>query len=183
MPRRLKGVLPYAALFIGAAYLFHDAATFAAAARPGQLGPDFWPRAVLVLLMVVCGYEVLRKLLFDRAVAAPAAEPPQAQAAHDDEAPPASPRFPLRLGVGIALSIAYVLTLDELGFFVGTALYLALFMVTGRYYRSRVVLLSSVLGSLAFVFVFMKVVYVSLPLGVGPFRVLSVWLLALLGIR
>jgi putative tricarboxylic transport membrane protein len=56
-------------------------------------------------------------------------------------------------------------------------------MVTGRYYRSRVVLLSSVLGSLAFVFVFMKVVYVSLPLGVGPFKTLSVSLLALLGIR
>ena len=178
MPRRLKGVLPYAALLVGAAYLFYDAATFAAAARPGQLGPDFWPRAVLVLLMVVCGCEILRQLLFaQRAVAEPAP-----QAVQEGETEP-SARFPVRLCVGIALSIAYVLTLDVLGFFVATALYLALFMVTGRYYRSRVVLLSSVLGSLAFVFVFMKVVYVSLPLGVGPFKVLSVWLLALLGIR
>jgi putative tricarboxylic transport membrane protein len=182
VPSRLKGVLPYAALFICAAYLFYDAATFAAAARPGQLGPDFWPRAVLVLLMIVCGCEILRKLLFDRGVDAVVADAPHATP-HDEEASAPEPRFPLRLGVGIALSIAYVLTLDVLGFFVATALYLALFMVTGRYYRSRVVLLSSVLGSLAFVFVFMKVVYVSLPLGVGPFKVLSVWLLALLGIR
>lgn len=178
MPR-LKGVLPYAALFIGAAYLFYDAATFGAAARPGQLGPDFWPRAVLVLLMLVCGCEILRRLLFDRTIVA---AQPERDAAQEGEAE-ATPRFPLRLGVGIALSIAYVLTLDVLGFFVATALYLALFMVTGRYYRSRVVLLSSVLGSLAFVFVFMKVVYVSLPLGVGPFKTLSVSLLALLGIR
>ena len=56
-------------------------------------------------------------------------------------------------------------------------------MVTGRYYRSRVVLLSSVLGSLAFVFVFMKVVYVSLPLGVAPFQSVSTGLMALLGIH
>lgn len=179
MPRRLKGVLPYAALFIGAAYLFYDAATFAAAARPGQLGPDFWPRAVLVLLMIVCGIEILRAL-FDRGVVASTV--PEPQPAHDYQAEAAT-RYPVRLVVGIALSIAYVLALDVLGFFVATALYLALFMVTGRYYRSRVVLLSSVLGSLAFVFVFMKIVYVSLPLGLGPFKVLSVWLLALLGIR
>jgi hypothetical protein len=29
----------------------------------------------------------------------------------------------------------------------------------------------------------MKIVYVSLPLGVGPFKAVSVWLLAALGIR
>jgi putative tricarboxylic transport membrane protein len=176
---RLKGAWAYAALFAGAAYLYHDAGSFASAARPGQLGPDFWPRAVLVLLMIVCGYEVVRKLLFAGPVASP--DPaPQADAAPPAEA---EARFPMRLLAGIALTIAYVLTLDVLGFFIATALYLALFMLVGRYYRSRVVVLSSVIGSLAFVFVFMKVVYVSLPLGVGPFKAVSVWLLALLGIH
>jgi putative tricarboxylic transport membrane protein len=176
---RLKGALPYAALLVGAVYLYHDAGSFAAAARPGQLGPDFWPRAVLVLLMIVCGYEIVRRLL----VGAGVAEAPVVQVADASERAEPEARFPLRLGVGIALTVAYVLTLDVLGFFVATALYLALFMIAGRYYRTRVIALSSVLGSLAFVFVFMKVVYVSLPLGVGPFKALSVGLLALLGIR
>lgn len=175
---RLKATWPYAALFLSAAYLFHDAGTFAAAARPGQLGPDFWPRAVLVLLMVVCGCEVLRGVLFaHRRVA----EAPLV--ADDAEPTPAEPRYPWRLGAGIGLAIAYVLALDELGFFITTALFLGLFMIAGRYYRTRVVALASLLGSLVFVFVFMKIVYVSLPLGIGPFRTFSVWLLAMLGIR
>jgi hypothetical protein len=33
------------------------------------------------------------------------------------------------------------------------------------------------------VFVFMKVVYVSLPLGAGPFQTLSIWILGVLGVR
>jgi putative tricarboxylic transport membrane protein len=176
---RLKASAPYAALFAGAAYLYHGAGAFASAARPGQLGPDFWPRAILVLLMIVCGYEVVRRLLFGGPVSSP--QPP-AQAGAGEGAEPAA-RFPLRLVAGVVLTIAYVLALDVLGFFVATALYLALFMIVGRYYRTRVIALSSVLGSLAFVFVFMKVVYVSLPLGTGPFKALSVWLLAMLGVR
>jgi len=176
---KLKALAPYAALFAGAVYLYRDAGSFAAAARPGQLGPDFWPRAVLVLLMIVCGVEVLRRLLFARAAHDESSEPhPGADAPGES-----SERFPWRLAGGIAVTIAYVLVLDRLGFFVATALYLALFMVLGRYARMRVIASANLLGSLAFVFVFMKIVYVSLPLGVGPFQAISVWLLAMLGIR
>jgi hypothetical protein len=175
MIARLKAFAPYVALFACAVYLYRDTATFASAARPGQLGPDFWPRAVLVLLMLVCACEVARRALFERTARS---ERPAEDAQTDD-----GPRFPLRLALGIALTIAYVLSLDWLGFFVATALYLALFMLVGRYRRKRVIALSSVLGSLAFVFVFMKIVYVSLPLGAGPFKTLSVWILAMLGIR
>ena len=70
-----------------------------------------------------------------------------------------------------------------LGFFVATAVYLALFMVIGRYRRPVVVAVTSVVGSLAFVYVFMKIVYVSLPLGSGPFQHLSIAVLAALGVR
>lgn len=174
---KLKALLPYAALLAGAAYLYHDAGRFAAAARPGQLGPDFWPRAILVLLIVVCAYEVVRRTLFDRAVR------DEASAADRGGDIDAGERFPWRLGAGIVLTVAYVLALDILGFFLATAIYLALFMLAGRYHRVSVIALASVLGSLAFVFVFMKIVYVSLPLGSGPFKALSVWLLATLGIR
>lgn len=177
MTGKLKALLPYAALLAGAAYLYHDAGRFAAAARAGELGPDFWPRAILALLMIVCACEIVRRMLPDRAVR-------DATGAGDaSEGPDAGERFPWRLAAGIALTIAYVLALDILGFFLATAIYLALFMLAGRYYRARVIALASVLGSLAFVYVFMKIVYVSLPLGVGPFKAVSVWLLAALGIR
>ncbi|HEY3585367.1 MAG TPA: tripartite tricarboxylate transporter TctB family protein [Casimicrobiaceae bacterium] len=191
MLERLKATWPYAALFVGAAYLFHDAGTFAAAARPGQLGPDFWPRAVLVLLMIVCAYEVVRRVVFARDVGAEvsnatdtvADQPAQSEVDGSVETREPEARYPWRLAVGIGLTIAYVLLLDVLGFFVTTALFLGFFMIAGRYYRTRVVALASIVGSLVFVFVFMKIVYVSPPLGVGPFRTFSVWLLAMLGIR
>jgi len=180
---KVKALAPYAALLAAAAYLYHDAGAFASAARPGQLGPDFWPRAVLVLLMIVCVCEIVRRVVFARAAQDAADATPGAHSGERDVEADASERFPWRLGAGIAITIGYVLVLDWLGFFVATALYLALFMIVGRYRRRRVIAITSVAGSLAFVFVFMKIVYVSLPLGAGPFRTFSTWILAMLGIR
>lgn len=175
---KVRSIAPYAALFAAAVYLYRDAGAFAAAGRAGQLGPDVWPRAVLVLLMVVCGIEIVRRALFVRT-----GEAQTAIAEGDGEPDSAAQRFPWLLAGAIALTIAYVLSLDWLGFFVATALYLALFMLVGRYRRMRVVAASSVVGSLAFVFVFMKIVYVSLPLGRGPFKALSIWILAMIGVH
>lgn len=171
---RAKAILPYAGILAGAAYLYHDAGSFAAAGKAGQLGPDFWPRAVLVLLMIVCAIEVGRHALFARA--RPAAG---AKAAPVDEAP----RFPRLLAAGMVITALYVPGMDFLGFFLATVAYLAAFMAVGRYRRWGVIATTSVLGSLAFVYVFMKVVYVSLPLGVGPFREVSTALMSILGIH
>ena len=172
---RAKAILPYAALLAAAAYLYHDAGSFAAAGKAGQLGPDFWPRAVLALLMIVCALEIGRHALFASAVPAAA----EAQAASGDDAP----RFPRLLAAGIVLTALYVPGMDYLGFFLATVAYLAAFMAAGRYRRWGVVAVTSVAGSLAFVYVFMKVVYVSLPLGVGPFRQVSTALMSILGIH
>jgi len=175
---RLRAGLPYAAVFAAALYLYHATDAFAAMGREGQLSPAFWPRAVLGLLMLVCAWEIARAAWFSRdARAAPVAA---AQAGQGADEPP---RQPLRLAAGIALTAAYVPAMEALGFFIATALYLAAFMVVGRYRRPFVVAIASIGGSLAFVFVFMKVVYVSLPLGMGPFRAFSASLLAALGIH
>jgi len=176
MKVRLKPMLPYLALLAGAGFLYHDTARFAALGRPGQLGPDFWPRAVLVLLMLVCAFEIVRLALAGGI--APAAQP--APAAHEEGE---SPRYPRLLAAGIGITVLYVPGMQVLGFFVATALYLAGFMLVGRYRRPGVIAASSLLGSLAFVFVFMKIVYVSLPLGIGPFLTVSTGLMAMLGIH
>jgi hypothetical protein len=172
---KLVSMLPYAALLAGAAYLFHRATGLAAFGRPGQLGPDFWPKAVLGLLMITCVLEIARQAL--ARPAAPAAAAPVRQEEEEE------PRYPVLLALGIGITLIYVPGMQLLGFFAATTLYLAAFMLVGRYRRWGVVAAASVLGSLAFVFVFMKIVYVSLPLGLGPFRSLSIALMALLGIR
>ena len=69
------------------------------------------------------------------------------------------------------------------GFFACTVLFLAGFTWIGGYRRLGVIAALSLAGSVAFMFMFMKVVYVSLPLGIGPFGHLSVLLMRVLGIR
>jgi putative tricarboxylic transport membrane protein len=98
------------------------------------------------------------------------------------EAPPER-TYPRLLIAGIVLTVAYVLSIERLGFFLCTFAYLAAFTWIGRYRRPLVVLASSLAGSLAFMFVFMKVVYVSLPLGQEPFSQVTFLLMRLMAIR
>ena len=97
------------------------------------------------------------------------------------EAPP--PRHPLLLALGVAFTIAYVALLGVLGFAIATFVYLAAMMIVGRYRRYANVAVIAALGSLAFMFVFMKIVYLSLPIGVAPFDTVSLALMQLMRIH
>lgn len=184
MLRRAGRAAPYAVLLGAAAYLFHRAGSFEFAAPAGRIGPDAWPKIVLALLAAVCLYEIGRSLLGNAAGAASGLlQSLMARAADDADGVHIGERSPGLLLGGIAVTIAYVLLVDVIGFFVATALFLAAFIRVGRYRRYGVIAVASVAGSLAFVFVFMRIVYISLPPGVGPFRELSFGLLALLGVK
>lgn len=184
---KLKAIVPYAALLAGAVFLYREAGHFVFATKAGELGPDVWPKAILLLLIAICAYEIVRRALFVRRTHECVAATETVAADSGDSGPATgsadTTRHPYVLAAGIVLTVLYVLALDTLGFFLATALYLALFMAVGRYRRIGVIVATSVGGSLAFVFMFMKVVYVSLPLGTGPFQSVSVWILSILGIR
>ena len=183
---RLRKALPYALLLAGAGYFYGLAAAIDFAAPGGRIGPDFWPKAVLGLLMACCAYELVKIVFFGRSPADLSGVLQDIMQAAPAEAAPAgeeAEQFPHLLTAGIVLTVAYVYLIDKLGFFLCTFLFLAAFMYAGRYRRLGVIVATSFLGSLAFVFVFMKVVYVSLPLGEAPFASVSLLLLHLLGIK
>ncbi len=81
------------------------------------------------------------------------------------------------------MTVAYAALITTLGFFISTVLFIAGFIWVGRYRRPGVIAAASLIGGLAFMFVFMKIVYVSLPLGVGTFGLVSIQLMSLMGIR
>jgi len=184
---RLTRLVPYAVVAAGAAYLYSVAANIRYAARAGVLGPDFWPKAILALTLVVCAYKIVATLVPRRrgeeaGVLEDLIEESAAHRGGPAAAPAAESHLWLLLG-GIALSAGYVWALPKLGFFTATVPYLAAFIALGGYRRWGVVAALSVLGTLLLLFFFMKVVYVSLPLGQEPFLQVTLLLMQLMGIR
>jgi putative tricarboxylic transport membrane protein len=172
---KIKRIIPYAVVFLISAYFYVLAGRFGFVAKAGNLGPDFWPKLLLGLTMAVCLYEIAKTALFHRGKA------PEDDAG--EEKAEAPKRYPGLLIIGTLMTVAYVYFVNILGFILCTFLYLALFMVVGRYRKVWVIASNSVIGTVLFVVIFMKAVYVSLPLGQGPFQQFSLLVLKMLGIK
>ncbi len=185
MIARLREQIPYVIVFLLSGFLYYRATQIDFAAPGGRIGPDVWPKIILGLAMLTAAYEVIKNLIFFKGryeidgvlesiiEAAPVELP--------EQAPTRS--YPWLLVAGAGMTIAYAALIQTLGFFLCTVLFLAGFTWVGRYRRIGVILASSISGGLVFMFIFMKVVYVSLPLGVGPFEQFSILLMRLMGIR
>jgi len=186
MLTRLRRTVPYVIVFATTIVLFVLANRITFIAPGARIGPDVWPKAILALSMLTCAFQIVKILFFDDA----GEQVPGVLESIIEEAPagevvdtaPES-RYPHLIVGGIVLTVAYVLLIERLGFFLCTFAYLAAFAWVGRYRRPLVVLVSSLVGSLLFMFVFMKVVYVSLPLGQEPFSQVTFLLMRLMGIR
>ena len=184
MNARLRALAPYLLVLAGAAVLLWKTYHFGFTPRGDRPGPDVWPRAILLLAMLACVVRVVAVLRHPRNPDPVLIRDVMDNAlAEQERAAEAAQRYPWLLGIGIALTIAYVALLGTLGFAVDTALYLAAMIRTGRYRRWPVIATVAVAGSLAFMFVFMKIVYLSLPIGRPPFDAISIALMQLMGIR
>lgn len=144
----------------------------------GQLGADIWPKTILLLAAGTCVWEVLRNL-WTTDIASHVEPGPAVVDEHEpeDRVPPWLP------WVAIALTGVYVLLLQEIGYFLATFAFTAVFIYVGNYRRPLAALVTGAIAALAFVFIFMKVVYVALPLGHEPFARLSAFIMELMGIR
>jgi len=171
LSQRIWLAFPYAALLVLAAWFYRLAGDFQYARQGNNLGPDFWPRAVLAAIMIICVVQGARLLLAGRAPDKPSIGAVE----EDDEAP----RSNLLLAAGFALTVAYGALVTVLGFLIATFAFLVLFMYAGNYRSHATIWLSGLIGTLLLTFLFQKVVYVSLPRGVPPFDRLADTLLAL----
>ena len=177
--------LPFAVLLGAAVYLFTRTLQFDFPRAPDRLGPDVWPQAILVLLMMTCAVAIGRALLVEGRVKSEA-ETGEGRAAFPGNAEAAEPEAPSRYGLvagGLLLFVAYPIALEYLGFLAATFLLMALFMLIGQWRNALGVITVSAVGTLALFYVFRGVVYVSLPLGSGVFHDWTVWIASLLGMR
>lgn len=190
MSLRLRAALPHAVMLGVSGLLYHLASGIdASGAGGGRLGPDVWPRFIVLVMGALCAIEVVRRLwIGPRAAAAHAPASPAGVGTPTGSAEPSegnassAPPSVARLLAGIALIAGYVAFVPTLGFFVATAVFLAVFTLLGGVRRPLLAVTIGAVGALVLVIVFMRVAYVSLPLGTGPFKDVSVLLLRVLGV-
>ena len=127
----IRSTFPYVVGLAVAAVLFYFARDIQYTARPGMLGPDFWPKAAIGLMAIVCLFEIVRTFAGLKSETHGVAEILEKDA---DEEP--AKTYPRLLIGGIVLVTVYAIVVDRLGFLLSTFLFLAAFMYLGRYRRS-----------------------------------------------
>ena len=124
-----RSIVPYAVGLAIAAVLYLYAGTFDYAPRPGQLGPEVWPRLAILLMGGSCLFEILRRLIVGNQDAAGFLEAFDREPEVEDK----QPVYPRLLVGGIVLMAIYAVLVPVLGFILGTFLFLAAFMYVGGY--------------------------------------------------
>jgi len=176
MPTRLRHALPHGVMLLAAVFLYW-AATLIDVDTGGRIGPAVWPKTIVVIMGLLCAYEVVKRLVSEAPGEVAALGIPEGTGGGAKELP----EHPRKLYGGIALIAAYVVAVPWLGFFVTTALFLAAFPWVAGLRRPLLAAALGIAGSLALVVVFMRIAYISLPFGEGPFRTLSLALLRAIG--
>lgn len=170
-PRSLRPPLPPLLGLVASVVLLVLAGDLDRFGRQGQLGPGFWPKVILIGLCLAC----LAKLVGDwRArgqrgmeALAPAATAPVARAT---------------LLAAVALILLYVFVTPLLGFPLATAAFIACFMALAGARTAGKIAGGAVIGTIGLLYLFVRVVYLPLPKGDGPFEALTVGLYRALGI-
>ena len=147
--------------FLGAFYLLLETRTFGSLDAYGKLGPDYWPKFVLVTIMALSlgvaintikgvlkgTIEASKKCQFNRGT--------------------------LRFCMAFSLIASYLLLLPYVGFLVLTPIQMICFMLLlGEKSKSMILTIPFVL-TFSVVLLFTKVMYVPLPRGIGIFLDIS----------
>jgi len=184
MSPRARASLPYLVVLAGACVLTWNTFDFGFTPSGDRPGPEMWPRAILVLMIITCLARigtVLRSRHDGGARAGRGDGEDQRAGAERDAA--AARRHPRLLMMGIGLTVAYVALLTTLGFFLDSVLYIGTLIRIGRYRRWPVIVAVAVGGAFVLMLIFMKVVYLSLPIGAPPFSAISLAMMTLMHIR
>ena len=160
-----RSIVPYAIGLAIAVALFIYAGTFLYSPRPGQLGPDVWPRLAILLMGASCVYEISRRLIAGNQDATGFLEAFDREPDVEDK----QPVYPRLLVGGIVLMGIYAVLVPVLGFIVGTFVFLAAFMYVGGYRAHGAIWGTSTAVTLFCGILFLRIAYVSLPRGIPPF--------------
>jgi putative tricarboxylic transport membrane protein len=172
----LREVIPELVFLLAAVYLFIQAGDFSARQQPGQLGPAFWPRLAAIGLAVGLLVRIVQAFReHNRPVVRVVSE-------FDDIEGDDAPVHWRSAAIAMGLAFGYVVATMFLGYMFATMTFLGAFVWAGGQ-RRWVTPVVAVGGGLLMTYVFVGVVYVSVPTGVGVFDTVTVAVYRLLGIQ
>ena len=176
--RRLQAALPYVVVFAAGLFLFYEADHFEFEQVSGRIGPGAWPQLIIVLMLATALWGIVSSTI-------KAGRPPEPETKEEEDEDLVRPPeiYPRRVWIAVAATIGYLLALPLLGFFLATIVYSFGLMYIGHFRRPLPTTALSVGIAFCFMFLFMRVVYVALPLGVAPFNQVSYGLMALMGVH
>jgi putative tricarboxylic transport membrane protein len=177
--RRLQAALPYVVVLAVGIFLYHAANNFEFEQVSGRIGPGAWPKLILALMLATALWGVVSSAL--RAGESAAQKNAESDEAEAYVRPPEI--YPYRLWFAVGATLCYLLALPVLGFFLSTIIYSFGLMYLGQFRRPMAITLLSLAIGLGFMFVFMRVVYVALPLGIAPFNQVSYALMTAMGVH
>jgi len=177
--RPVAAPLAFAAAAAVLPHFITDRPEEAAAMARGIAGPTTWPTLMLYgVLVFALAWAVQRvALVLRRRERAADATPPEVATAVSPELASGP-----RVWLGIALVLAYGFSLPTLGFALATFIYILLWLPLGGIRSPLQVALTSVGGTVIFLYVFVKLALMPLDRGAGPIGQMSVALYRLLGI-
>jgi putative tricarboxylic transport membrane protein len=130
---------------------------------PGHLGPAFWPKTVLSLLMIICGFKLV-KIFFSHKE--------QIHLTDNDH----SDLNYFTLFAMIVTLFGGIVAMNVLGFLLANFIFLILFMRIAGLKKKLQLFMTSTIGTIFLLYLFIKVVYLPLPKGQGMFYDLTLYL-------
>lgn len=172
-------------------WLWTVAESYTITGNLGRAGPELWPKIVLILMIGAAIWGIVEALLKSREGDETSALITQAsrsagreEDARKDLAGDADvERQPVFAISGILAMLGYVVVIGYLGYAVSTFLLLLSIMLLAGFRRPLAATLIAFIGAMVFFVVFQRIVYISLPLGAGPFKELSLALMSLIGVK
>ena len=165
VPPDLKSLTGPILIFLLAVFFFVLAGKLDENPAEGQLGAFFWPKGILLLLMLSCGFKVLESFKgFGKGVADTGLEGPPVQVQTG------------KLVAMIVMLLAAVVCMEMIGFPLCNFLFLLLFMRIAGLKKKSHLLIISVVGTILLLYIFVKVVYLPLPKGQWFFSDFTIFL-------
>ena len=161
----MRGELIFNIVLFGVSiYLYYVAGTFRKFASYAKIGPEFWPRAILLLMIFLSGILLIRSItsfIRDQKTSTPG------------DASKGIAQEPYRFLLVVLVSFAYAFGMGVIGFILSTILFQMVFLYLLKIKSFLSIVLISLLNTAILYILFIQVLNMILPAGTGMFRTFS----------